>query len=322
VNLMSSTPRGAGSSPPSVCAPVICRDPADWSALAASSPEAPLVLYGECDVAMPPPWSDRPTLRTMRRGSEIVALGRRWVRLDEDVFVVVRRAPDRPSVFEGGPRVRPLLVVFGSDALVQSQLPPDAEADEVGASRHDVVRGEALHASSPTVAACLAGIEARLLDDDGDPFAWEDCLARLLAATRDADRSLRERAHAIDAVKPATRRELLRRVLLASDFIQSRYDEPIGLHDIAQAAHLSRFHLVRLFQRVHGLSPHRYLVRKRLAVALRLVDRTSLALDEIAAQVGLGDRSSLFRMLRRHRGHGAATLRRLAAEHAPCITSA
>ena len=128
----------------------------------------------------------------------------------------------------------------------------------------------------------------------------EERLQRI-ALVRDAwaeEQALRRRADRIDCVKAATREQLLRRLLLAADFIASRHDEPISLDEMARAASLSRFHFVRLFSLVHGETPHAYLRRKRTAVARRHLAVGS-ACSEAASRAGFGSRSSLFRNLRR-----------------------
>jgi AraC-like DNA-binding protein len=110
--------------------------------------------------------------------------------------------------------------------------------------------------------------------------------------------ALRRRAARIDCVKLATREQLLRRILLAADFIASHHDEPLSLDEMARAASLSRFHFVRLFSLVLGETPHAFLRRKRTAVARRHLAVGS-ACSEAATRAGFGSRSALFRNLRK-----------------------
>ena len=110
------------------------------------------------------------------------------------------------------------------------------------------------------------------------------------------------RAHAVPVRRAATRREILRRVSLATDFIHSNYDKPLMLGDMARAAFLSRHHFLRLFKRIHDVTPHEYLQRKRTTVAARLLRGTELAVEDIVKQVGFDSRSTLFRALRRFHG--------------------
>lgn len=146
--------------------------------------------------------------------------------------------------------------------------------------------------------------------DDAD--AIEEALQSLLQKMIGADHRLRAVERSIASAKPSTREELLKRVNWAADFICSHHAAPITLDEIATAATLSKFHLVRLFRQVHGVSPHRFLVNKRLAAASRLLNRTDLDLGEVARLAGFGTRWSLFRQLRRQTGEGGTALRKAA----------
>lgn len=281
------------------------------------------IVGGDCVRGTAPPGFDRPSLRTLQRGTELLNLGARRLRLDQDNYFVANAGPDRSSLYEGDAGA--LVIVFASGALAQSRLAPDVERTEAEPGGDATGFLETLQPHGGAVTRHLRQIERGLRAQLDDALWWDERIVRLLDAAIDAETTLQRRAAALAALRPATRRELLRRVLIASDHIQSHYDRPLALHEIAAAAHLSAFHLVRLFRRVHGITPHAYLTRKRLQVALRLLAGTRLGLDDIAARTGLGTRSSLFRHLRRQQGSGAAALRARAAvsmEYDACSTFA
>jgi AraC-like DNA-binding protein len=85
---------------------------------------------------------------------------------------------------------------------------------------------------------------------------------------------------------------------------------------LADAAHWSRFHMMREFKALHGISPYEYLQRRRTQAAARLLCSTDLSVAQIAERTGFHERSTLMRRLRRARGLGARALRMLAHEHA------
>lgn len=269
------------------------------------------VVAGDCGRNTVPPGFDRPTLRTLRRGTELLNLGARRLRLDQDSYLVANAGADRSSAYDADASA--LVVVFARGALAQSRLAPDVATAEAAPGGDSVGFLETLQPHGGAVSRHLREIERALREQLDDALWWDERIVQLLAAAIEAETTLQRRAADLAALKATTRRELLRRVLIASDHIQSNYDRPLALHEIAAAAHLSTFHLVRLFQRVHGIAPHAYLTRKRLQVALRLLAGTRLGLDEIATRAGLGTRSSLFRHLRRQQGSGAAALRARAA---------
>jgi len=71
----------------------------------------------------------------------------------------------------------------------------------------------------------------------------------------------------------------------ARDFMRAHYARNIELRDIAQTAHLSSFHFLRLFQRCYGTTPRRYLRDLRLAQAKRLL-RSGTSVTEVCLAVG------------------------------------
>jgi AraC-like DNA-binding protein len=62
--------------------------------------------------------------------------------------------------------------------------------------------------------------------------------------------------------------------------------EQLTLEEMARTAMFSKFHFTRLFQRVTGISPGRFLAAVRLQQAKRLLTSTSLSVTEITHRVG------------------------------------
>ena len=98
-------------------------------------------------------------------------------------------------------------------------------------------------------------------------------------------------------------------------FIHANYARDLTLNDIAQAAHLSAFHLARLFKQSFGVSPHQYLIQVRVNSARGLLSAGSgeHSLAEVAAAVGFADQSHLTRHFKRLTG---TTPRRFASSTA------
>jgi AraC-like DNA-binding protein len=81
--------------------------------------------------------------------------------------------------------------------------------------------------------------------------------------------------------------------------VRERIDDdpsrPHGLAELAALAGLSRFHTVRAFARLTGLTPHAYVMQRRLDLARRLI-RAGSALAEAAVEAGFADQSHLNRV--------------------------
>jgi len=72
----------------------------------------------------------------------------------------------------------------------------------------------------------------------------------------------------------------------AVTIIRERFFEPLTLDDLAQSVMVSKFHFLRVFSRVTGVTPGRFLTAVRLQEAKRLLLSTSLNVADISAQVG------------------------------------
>jgi AraC-like DNA-binding protein len=79
----------------------------------------------------------------------------------------------------------------------------------------------------------------------------------------------------------------VRHLLRARDLIDARYFDPLGVDDLARAAHLSRAHFSREFHRAFGESPHAYLLTRRLERAAALLRTTDRSVADICFSIGL-----------------------------------
>lgn len=68
--------------------------------------------------------------------------------------------------------------------------------------------------------------------------------------------------------------------------MRDHLDERLTIDDLARAAVFSKFHFTRVFLRVTGLSPGRFLSALRLAEAKRLLATTRMSVADISHQVG------------------------------------
>lgn len=87
----------------------------------------------------------------------------------------------------------------------------------------------------------------------------------------------------------------------AIEHINAYYAREISLSEIADAVHVSPFHLARLFKKATGSTLHQYLIEVRLnsARALLTAGAGARSLAEIASAVGFADQSHLTRHFKR-----------------------
>jgi AraC family transcriptional regulator len=107
-----------------------------------------------------------------------------------------------------------------------------------------------------------------------------------------------------DAAADAAARTQPRAVAEALRFIHENYSHDLSLNDLAEAVHLSPFHVARLFKQTLGVSPHQYLIQVRVNSARSLLSAGSgeRSLAEVASAVGFADQSHLTRHFKRIMG--------------------
>ena len=217
-------------------------------------------------------------LRTVRRGAETLVRPQRPLRVDADVFVV--DACGEPAAF-----AEPGTVPF----LVELAIPETATVDPGDFTPTlRPIDGAVGRRLVELARRCAPGRRAVAVGETASAL-WSDLVAE--------ERALLGRAARIACVKPGTREALFRRLLLSADYIHANFADPLNVELLAEVSNLSPFHFARLFATVMDETPHAFVVRKRLAVARRLLD-AGIGRSEVAARTGFGSRSTLFRHLR------------------------
>jgi AraC-like DNA-binding protein len=84
----------------------------------------------------------------------------------------------------------------------------------------------------------------------------------------------------------------------ARDLLHARFEGSPSLDELASAAGIEKFALLRAFARELGLTPHAYLVQLRVARARRLIAHGG-SLADVALAVGYSEQSALTRQFRR-----------------------
>jgi AraC-like DNA-binding protein len=90
-------------------------------------------------------------------------------------------------------------------------------------------------------------------------------------------------------------------LLSARDFLHDRYADSVSLEEIAAIAGLSRFHFLKVFTELFGLTPHAYQICLRIERSLPLL-RQGMSLAHIAETMGFYDQSHFIRHFKRTMG--------------------
>lgn len=277
------------------------------------------VIWGRARRARFGPCVHSLSIRAVWNGEERCQFDGRTVAVDDDSFLILNSGRVCATQIDATRPVESLAVCFAPSLVERAHgamvlsLEQALERGNVAVER-SVEFLESLQAHDKVVSPVLRYIRLHVLRGIDDE-AWYDeqldfLLVRMLAH-RDAQLA---RVDSLRTIRPTTRREIYRRIALATDYLHSNYREQrLGLDALARAACLSKYHFLRLFTLVHGLTPHQYLSRKRAKIALRLLQTTPLNVNQIAASVGLLKRHALLRQMRRWTGLSPRDIRKVEA---------
>ncbi len=110
-------------------------------------------------------------------------------------------------------------------------------------------------------------------------------------AFRLAERTIAALAGHVAAPPRANARER-RRVAAAFRAIEERATEPLDLATLAGVARMSKYHFLRVFRRVVGLTPYQALLNARMRRAVERIASSRDTIASIAFEAGFGDLST------------------------------
>lgn len=234
------------------------------------------------------------TIGLIERGAHRSASGRGTVEAATGDLITVNPGEVHDGVPIGGGRAWRMLY-FDPALIADAARGLDAAGEESYEFTHPVIRDAGLagvfRALYPTVTGSPRG--------DGGALHAEEKLLVLL-------RRLTERRIREPATPPGA-------IALAREMIDDDPAAPQTLATLADAAGLSRFQLLRGFKRITGLTPHAYLMQRRLHLARRLI-AAGLPAAETAAASGFCDQSHLTRHFLRSFGLAPGAYARASAD--------
>ena len=108
--------------------------------------------------------------------------------------------------------------------------------------------------------------------------------------------------------------ETLERLGRAREFIDHCYDHPLNLDQISEKACFSRYHFLRLFRQAFNITPHQYLIEKRIEKAKELLSSDDLRVTDVCFEVGFQSLGSFSSLFHKYVGHAPVTYREKARQ--------
>jgi|HubBroStandDraft_2_1064218.scaffolds.fasta_scaffold19369_2 AraC family transcriptional regulator len=91
----------------------------------------------------------------------------------------------------------------------------------------------------------------------------------------------------------------LKRIL---EYVDAHLGENVTLADLARNSNLSLYYFATLFKKSTGLSPHRYILHRRVSRARQLLQNTDLSVLDVSLDLGFQHQNNFARAFRRVTG--------------------
>lgn len=105
-----------------------------------------------------------------------------------------------------------------------------------------------------------------------------------------------------------------RRLRRAIDYIETHFDTDLSLTDLCTASGMSASQLTTLFRSQLNTSPYSYVIERRLAKAVQLLERTEVPIAVVALDCGFADQSHMTRLFRARLNRTPASYRNKGAQ--------
>jgi AraC family transcriptional regulator len=114
--------------------------------------------------------------------------------------------------------------------------------------------------------------------------------------------------HSIKAIKAETKKDLLRKIYKGKDYIDLYFTSPLNIDFIAQEIGMSEYHFFRLFKSVLLISPHQYIIQKRLLFTKNLIEKEGVNISTASALSGFSDVHSFSKSFKKYFGFSPSKL--------------
>jgi AraC-like DNA-binding protein len=260
------------------------------------------------------------SLKTVFAGEEWYAVDGRSIAVRPGQFLILNDEQSYSCRIDPGEGARTFSVFFEKHfaaAIFHELLRSDAQLidDPFFADTSTPQFYQTLHPVESLLATRLGSL-ARRLDREGyDRGFVDEYLVFVLDYVLRTHRSDSRLLARIDAVRPATRHELFKRLCVARDILQTNFQAPLDLASLGRQACLSMPQLIRHFRTSFGVTPHQYLINVRLGHAAQWLKGNEMLIREIGWRCGYADVSAFCRVFKRvygmapekYRMAGAAT---------------
>jgi AraC family transcriptional regulator len=240
-------------------------------------------------------------------GSSYCKVDDRTVYIPEDYYFISNRSQPYTLTIESEKPIETFNIHFGenfTESVLGSLSITPAQALEYGMlkSSKTITFYNRLYKRDETFNRIVGSLEKLGQSNQFDKLLFEEQLTKLLTHQLLQHQEILWAMDKIPAAKPSVRTELFKRISLAKDYMHSMQPGAIDLNQLAAAACISKYHFLRLFKTLYGMSPHQYIQQIRIDKAKNLLNNSSFAIQEISDSLGFENSQSFSRFFQKNTG--------------------
>jgi AraC-like DNA-binding protein len=141
----------------------------------------------------------------------------------------------------------------------------------------------------------------------------EEWLLHLAEAIVLNEKNIRVSLSGLHAVRHTTRTEIMKRLLIGKEYIDSHFTNNPKIADIASIAFMSEFFFFRNFKLAFRTTPYQYILDKKIDLAKQLMHDEQIGFAEIAESCGFPDIFTFSKAFKRKCGFTPSATRRMRA---------
>ena len=236
------------------------------------------------------------------RGNSICSVDRQATRIDEDSYFVTNRSQLYTlQVEKNVGATETFNIHFGeylSESVLHSLITPTDKILDTGMEKQTspVRFFNQLHRRDAIFNKLIQSILVSHAQSGHNKLRFTEQLTALLTYHLEQHQQIARIVDKLPPVRSATRVELYRRLSRAMDVVRNGFCGEISLDQLAAEACLSKYHFLRLFRSAFGSSPFQYIQLLRIEKAQVLLTRSSIAVTDLADQLGFENSQSFSRL--------------------------
>lgn len=228
-------------------------------------------------------------------GTEVYTLGDEQYVVGPGSYLLSNRYKDGQVEIESNHPVKGICITLSPELITSvaaSMCRPDTcfTDEEMGMFfNSDLFPDDQYHAKDTHLGGALHALSKKIdlnhLDADGLGIEFFYSLAEYMI--RDQVPVFKQ-LQSIPSVKAATKKELFKKIKKGKAFIDESFTSDIDVESVARQACMSEYHFFRLFKKATGITPHQYILQKRLEKAKQLLQQ-HMPVSETALHCGFAD---------------------------------